>query len=128
MEDLQSLIVNNSPQNYFHHINKEMLKHRMLFAYEISVEYDKFIDNVYKKKIVEYLQKENLYDSIKYEYERDDNSWKKLDSFEEYLENTRWFNVISCAFDWDNTTEFYEYWSDINDEIEFLLDSQKENW
>ena len=128
MEELQSIIVNDSPQHYFRKINREFLQHRMVFENEISDEYDKFIDNLYKKKIVEYLQKEDLYDSIKYEYECDENLWKKRDSFEEYLENSRWFDVLPCAFDWDNTTEFYEYWSDINDEIELLLNSQKENW
>lgn len=128
MEDLQSLIVNNRPHRYFHHINKEMLKHRMLFAYEISVEYDKFIDNVYKKKIVEYLQKENLYDSIKYEYERDDNSWKKYDSFEEYLKNTRWFDVISCAFDWDESTEGYGEYERIHDNVISFLENIIINW
>ena len=126
MEELQSIIVNESPQHYFYHINKDFLK---LFKHEISDEYDKFIDNLYKKKIVEYLQKENLYDSIKYEYERDENSWKKMDSFEEYLENSRWFDVLACAFDWDKATEGYDEYERIHDYvIQYIGGSQKENW
>lgn len=128
MEELQSIIVKTSPYDYFCQINLNFLKNRIPFACEISEEYNNFINSVYKKKIVEYLQKENLYDTIKYEYECDENSWKKIGSFEEYLDNSQWYNILPCAFDWNDTAKYYEYWENLNDRIEYMIDSQRENF
>ena len=65
---------------------------------------------------------------IKHEYECDRNSWKKLDSFEEYLDKTHWFEVLSDAFPWKNASKNYEYWENLNDEIMLFLESQREEW
>ena len=128
MDELQSIIEKYSPQDYFYRINIEFFKKNSIFRFEISREYDNFINDVYKKKIVEYLQKENIYGLIKHEYECDRNSWKKQDSFEEYLGKTQWFEVLSDAFPWKNTSKNYEYWANLSDEIMFFLESQKEAW
>lgn len=128
MDGLQSIIEKYGPHDYFYRIDRYFFQKHSIFELEISREYDNFINNVYKKKIVEYLQKENIYDIIKNEYECDRNSWKKLDSFEEYLDKTQWFEVLSDAFPWKNTSKNYEYWSNLSDEIMFFLESQKEAW
>ena len=128
MDGLQSIIERYSPHDYFYRIDRYFFQKHSIFELEISIEYDNFINNVYKKKIVEYLQKENIYDIIKHEYECDRNSWKKLDSFEEYLDKTQWFEVLSDAFPWKNTSKNYEYWSNLSDKIMFFLESQKEAW
>ena len=98
MDGLQSIIEKYHPQDYFYRITIEFFKKNSTFIFEISREYDNFINDVYKKKLVEYLQKENIYDLIKHEYECDRNSWKKQDTFEEYLDKTQWFEVLSDAF------------------------------
>lgn len=128
MDGLQSIIEKYGPHDYFYRIDRYFFQKHSIFELEISREYDNFINNVYKKKIVEYLQKENIYDIIKHEYECDRNSWKKQDSFEEYLDKTQWFEVLSDAFPWKNTSKNYEYWSNLSDEIMFFLESQKEAW
>ena len=128
MDGLQSIIEKYHPQDYFYRITIEFFKKNSTFIFEISREYDNFINDVYKKKLVEYLQKENIYDLIKHEYECDRNSWKKLDTFEEYLDKTQWFDVLSDAFPWKNTSKNYEYWANLSDEIMFFLESQKEGW
>lgn len=130
MDELATIVATEPPHRYFRRINTILFScgmKAMILEY-VTDEYDEFISQLYKKYIIKYLQKENLYDSVKYEYEREDNSWRKYDSFEEYLENSRWFDVLDCAFDWDNTTEGYKYWADINDEIKYIMVSQKENW
>ena len=128
MDGLQSIIEKYHPQDYFYRITIEFFKKNSTFIFEISREYDNFINDVYKKKLVEYLQKENIYDLIKHEYECDRNSWKKQDTFEEYLDKTQWFEVLSDAFPWKNTSKNYEYWANLSDEIMFFLESQKEGW
>lgn len=128
MDGLQSIIEKYHPHDYFYRITIEFFKKNSIFRFEISREYDNFINDVYKKKIVEYLKKENIYDLIKHEYECDRNSWKKLDTFEEYLDKTQWFEVLSDAFPWKNTSKNYEYWANLSDEIMFFLESQKEGW
>ena len=128
MDGLQSIIEKYHPQDYFYRITIEFFKKNSTFIFEISREYDNFINDVYKKKLVEYLQKENIYDLIKHEYECDRNSWKKQDTFEEYLDKTQWFEVLSDAFLWKNTSKNYEYWANLSDEIMFFLESQKEGW
>ena len=128
MDGLQSIIEKYHPQDYFYRITIEFFKKNSTFIFEISREYDNFINDVYKKKLVEYLQKENIYDLIKHEYECDRNSWKKQDTFEEYLDKTQWFEVLSDAFSWKNTSKNYEYWANLSDEIIFFLESQKEGW
>lgn len=128
MDGLQSIIEKYHPQDYFYRISIEFFKKNSIFRFEISREYDNFINDVYKKKLVEYLQKENIYDLIKHEYECDRNSWKKQDTFEEYLDKTQWFEVLSDAFPWRNTSKNYEYWANLSDEIMFFLESQKEGW
>lgn len=128
MDRLQLIIEKYGPHDYFYRIYREFFQKHSIFRFEISREYDSFINDVYKKKLVEYLQKENIYDIIKHEYECDRNSWKKLDSFEEYLDKTQWFEVFSDAFPLKNTSKNYEYWANLRDEIMFFLESQKEAW
>ena len=128
MDGLQSIIEKYSTQDYVYRINIEFFKKNSIFRFEMPIEYDNFINDVYKKKIVEYLQKENIYDVIKNEYECDRNSWKKLDSFEEYLDKKQWFEVLTDAFPWKNASKNYEYWENLNDEIMFFLESQREEW
>lgn len=128
MDRLQLIIEKYGPHDYFYRIDRYFFQKHSIFELEISREYDNFINNVYKKKIVEYLQKENIYDIIKHEYECDRNPWKKLDSFEEYLDKKQWFEVLSDAFPWKNASKNYEYWANLSDEIMFFLESQREEW
>lgn len=128
MDRLQLIIEKYGPHDYFYRIYREFFQKNSIFRFEMSIEYDNFINDVYKKKIVEYLQKENIYDVIKNEYECDRNSWKKLDSFEEYLDKKHWFEVLTDAFQWKNASKNYEYWENLNDEIMFFLESQREEW
>ena len=128
MDRLQLIIEKYGPHDYFYRIYREFFQKNSIFRFEMSIEYDNLINDVYKKKLIEYLQKENIYDVIKNEYECDRNSWKKLDSFEEYLDKKQWFEVLSDAFPWKNTSKNYEYWENLNDEIMFFLESQREEW
>lgn len=131
MDKLATIVATEPPHRYFRRINTILFSCGMkaMILQKITDEYDEFISQLYKKDIIKYLNKENLYDSIKYEYEREDNSWRKYDSFEEYLENSRWFDVLACAFDWDKATEGYDEYERINDYvIQYIGGSQKENW
>ena len=128
MDRLQLIIEKYGPHDYFYRIYREFFQKNSIFRFEMSIEYDNFINNIYKKKLIEYLQKENIYDVIKNEYECDRNSWKKLDSFEEYLDKKQWFEVLTDAFPWKNASKNYEYWENLNDEIMFFLESQREEW
>ena len=128
MDRLQLIIEKYGPHDYFYRIYREFFQKNSIFRFEMSIEYDNFINDVYKKKLIEYLQKENIYDVIKNEYECDRNSWKKLDSFEEYLDKKQWFEVLTDAFPWKNASKNYEYWENLNDEIMFFLESQREEW
>lgn len=128
MDRLQLIIEKYGPHDYFYRIYREFFQKHSIFGFEIYREYDNFINNIYKKKLIEYLQKENIYDVIKNEYECDRNSWKKLDSFEEYLDKKKWFEVLTDAFPWRNTSKNYEYWENLNDEIMLFLESQREEW
>lgn len=130
MDKLATIVATEHPHSYLRRINATLFSCgiKKWILQNITDEYDEFISQLYKKDIIKYLNKENLYDSIKYEYEREDNSWRKYDSFEEYLENTRWLDVISCAFDWDNATEGYDEYERINDDVILFVENKIIKW
>lgn len=130
MDKLATIVATEHPHIYFRIIRTTLFSCgiKKWILQNITDEYDEFISQLYKKDIIKYLHKENLYDSIKYEYEREDNSWRKYDSFEEYVENTRWFDVISCAFDWDNATEGYDEYERINDDVILFVENKIIKW
>ena len=130
MDELATIVATEPPHNYFRKINAKLFLCglNLNIVEHVTDEYDEFINQFYKKDIIKYLNEKNLYDSIKYEYEKEDNSWRKYDSFEEYVENVRWFDVISCAFDWDKSTEGYDEYEQINDDVILFVENKIISW
>lgn len=72
-----------------------------------------FLDKIMKERFIQFLNTMGAYDKFKKAYLNPCNRWGKNQTFENYLTNTSWADLLQYSFSWSETEDGYDYWDSI---------------
>ena len=71
-----------------------------------------FINKIMKERFIQFLNTMGIYDKFKKAYLNPFNRYKKQ-TFENYIANTSWSDLLQFSFSWSESKDGYDYWHSI---------------